>query len=143
MSVVARLSCHAVEHTAFGTSLKMQPVVPQDDPHNEETKQFFAATPAGNVTYTVAGDEAPFSAKPKDQFYLRLTPTLPEGREGTPVKVTSLSLNGWAAGVKLTAEKNGDVYQPLNMEFTIRNELAAEQFQPGAEFYATFEKIEA
>jgi hypothetical protein len=122
---------------------RLTPVVPQDDPHDKEIKAFFAATPSGKVELAIAGDQAPLDASPGEQFYVNLVPA-DKTNGGTLfwlVKVTSLGLN-WATQVKLSAERETSApWQPCEMEFSVNNEYAAEQFQMGRAFYVTLERV--
>jgi hypothetical protein len=73
------------------------------------------------------------------------------------LKVQQVTLTGYATGVKLTQVGQppaGDPHKEeieafhaatpvATFEAQIKNELAAEQFQPGDEFYLSLEKIPA
>lgn len=139
MGTVARLNCLSIERTAFAQTVKMQPVVTSDDPRDAEIKAFFAATPSGNVAYSVAPDAVLLGVEPGQQFYLNLRAVAGDpDPERQVVKVTAVRLDGWATHVVLSARsKNGPVWEPWKIELTIRNEVAAEQFQPGGEFYVS------
>lgn len=124
MWVVARLNCNSVEQFVTMKTAKFSPVITSQDPHDEEIKKFFAATPAGQVMLTVDdADELPF--RPGDQVYL----TLASDDTPSAVKVTSVKLQGWATIVEM--ETPYEARPRLVASFTIRNEAAAEQFQVG------------
>lgn len=144
MGVVARLDVHAVEHAKWGLTYKMQPVVSGDDEHDEEIKQFFAATPAGSVSLWTPLSE-PLGLEPGDQTYLYLDAERAAGSLDDVFFVKSIRLDGWATYVEFASKpvkRDGITYSNSSiMSFTIRNEAAAEQFQPAAEFYVRLEKV--
>lgn len=79
MSVVARMRLVSITVTSWATSVRLQPA-PLDpkDPHYEEIKAFFAATPSGsfeaNVSNAAAAEQFQLDpGNPKD-FYLTLEP---------------------------------------------------------------------
>lgn len=74
MSVVARMKCNSVKLTGWATIIELNPVVgtAEDDPHYEEIKSFFAATPSGQLTMTVNNEVAAEQFQPGDEFYVSL-----------------------------------------------------------------------
>ena len=132
MAVVARLNVHAVEHTAFGKTYKMQPVVGADDPYNEEIKRFFAATPGGSVAIMLGKDEEELF-NPGDQCYLYIDKQHHHKALPFAFKVSSIKLDGWATTVEFTVDNKsgGAPYNGSKMSFSIRNETAAEEFHVG------------
>ncbi len=74
MSVVARMKCVQVTLSGYATGVKLQAVVPNDesDPHAEEIKQFFAATPSGYFEAQIKNEVAAEQFQPGDEFYVSL-----------------------------------------------------------------------
>lgn len=144
MGVVARLNVNSIEIWPNTRTIKMTPAVPSDDPHDEEIKAFFAATPSGSVELSISLDNSLARVEPGEQVYLYLTDAPAEGGLINPWAVASVRLDGWATYVELTPKSEGrphSSYSNSKIAFTIRNELAAEQFQPAAEFYVRLEKV--
>ena len=74
MGVVARMRVFEVSLQGWATAVKLQPVVPadDDDPHAEEIKAFFAATPSGRLELTIKNEVAAEQFQPGDEFYVEL-----------------------------------------------------------------------
>lgn len=73
MAVVARMRVSSVKLMGWATMIEMSPEVPQEgQPHAEEIKAFYAATPAGLFTATVKNETAAEQFQPGDVFYLTL-----------------------------------------------------------------------
>lgn len=72
MAVVARMRVFSVEAFQWGAKLKMQAVCAADDPHDEEIKAFFEATPSASFEASIKNDVAAEQFQPGDQFYLKL-----------------------------------------------------------------------
>ncbi len=74
MAVIARMRCTSVNLVGYGTIITLQPVVaPQaDDPHAEEIKAFYAATPTGKFEATIKNEVAAEQFQPGDEFYVSL-----------------------------------------------------------------------
>lgn len=71
MSVVARMRVQSVELFGYSTAVKMSAVMPSaDDPHSEEIKQFFEATPNANLSMTIRNEVAAEQFQPGSQFYV-------------------------------------------------------------------------
>lgn len=74
MSVVARFRVNWVQ--SFGTSAKVNltPVYTADsnDPHYDEIKSFFEATPSGLLEMQIRNEMAAEQFQPGDEFYLSL-----------------------------------------------------------------------
>jgi hypothetical protein len=144
MSVVARLRCDSVTNYVHSKVATLMPVTAQGDEHEEEIKQFFAATPGGTVTWNIAEEED--QIEPGDQVYLHLFP-LRDHRGGNQLKVKQVRLDGWATYVELEGRDveviDGITHSKTTwtIALTIRNEVAAEQFQPGATFTAQAERV--
>lgn len=140
MGVVARLVCNSVESFSNTKVIKLTPVVGGDDPHSEEIKAFFEATPSGNVELSVPpGDYT--DLKSGDQRYLYIETHKHEDSFPWVFFVKSLRLD-WATYVEFEVKRTVDnKYNSSKMSFTIRNETAAEQFQLGGEFYIRMEKV--
>lgn len=73
MSVVARMRVSEVTLNGWATRIKLTPEVPQPgQPHHDEIKAFYEATPQGEFTATIKNDLAAEQFKPGDAFYIRL-----------------------------------------------------------------------
>jgi len=134
VAVVARLNCISIEETQWTKTVKFQPVVPSDDPHSEEIKAFFVATPSGTVFHSVPADTVLTGVEPGKQFYLHQRAALDVEDDQNVVTVTGVRLDGWATHVTLKNTGPTPVWEPWKIEFVIRNEVAAEQFQVGSRF---------
>lgn len=79
MGVIARMRLVQVTVSSWGTSVKLQPApLDPSDPHYEEIKAFFAATPSGTfeaqISNAAAAEQFQLDpGSPKD-FYLTLEP---------------------------------------------------------------------
>ncbi len=76
MSVVARMKVSEVALLGFGTRVKLNAVYTHDeqDPHYEEIKAFFEATPSGVFEATIKNDRAAEQFQPGLEFYVSLEP---------------------------------------------------------------------
>lgn len=75
MSVVARMRVNEVALLGWATRISMSPEVPQDgQPHADEIKAFYAATPAGAFTATIRNEVAAEQFQPGQAYYLTLEP---------------------------------------------------------------------
>lgn len=73
MSVVARMNVNEVALMGWATRVTLAPVYPQaGDPHEEEIKAFYEATPSGSFVATIKNDLAAEQFKPGDSFYITL-----------------------------------------------------------------------
>ena len=74
MSVVARMHVTEVALYGYGTGIKLSAVMPasDDDPHAEEIKAFFAATPSGSFQAVIKNEVAAEQFQPGDHFYVTL-----------------------------------------------------------------------
>ena len=74
MSVVARMQVSSIELHGWATTVKMSAVVAAEDsdPHAEEIKAFFAATPAAQFTASIKNEVAAEQFQPGDHFYVTL-----------------------------------------------------------------------
>lgn len=74
MGVVARMRVYEVSLGGWATTVRLQPVVPAEDsdPHAEEIKAFFAATPSGRLEMTIKNEVAAEQFQPNDEFYVSL-----------------------------------------------------------------------
>lgn len=70
MSVVARMRVHQVTLYGYATGVKLQAVTVADDPHSEEIKRFFDATPSGSFEAVIKNELAAEQFKPDDHFYV-------------------------------------------------------------------------
>lgn len=141
MGVVARLIVLNVEHWANTKVVNMQAASVNDDPHNEEIKQFMHSTPVASVKLSVPFDYDPemkagvntylyFEDEPSDETFEHL------------FKVRAIRIDSYATQIEFAVERNSDNgYNSSEMSFTIRNETASEHFQLGTVIYARFVKI--
>lgn len=74
MSVVARMQVHEVTLLGYATRVKLHAVytADADDPHYDEIKSFFEATPQGLFEATIKNEAAAEQFQPGDQFYVSL-----------------------------------------------------------------------
>jgi hypothetical protein len=74
MSVVARMKVNEVHLLGWATRVKLQAVYTADesDPHYEEIKSFFEATPQGIFEAVINNDRAAEQFQPGDHFYVSL-----------------------------------------------------------------------
>lgn len=74
MGVVARMRVSEVSLMGWATRVKLQPIVPADDndPHADEIKAFYEATPAGSFEATIRNELAAEQFQPGDEFYISL-----------------------------------------------------------------------
>lgn len=79
MSVVARMRVVGLHSRyAQGTEVELQPYMPTyDDPHAEEIKAFYDATPAGSFKATIKNALAAEQFQLGQEFYVRLEPVQP------------------------------------------------------------------
>lgn len=76
MSVVARMRVNEISLFGYSTRIRLNPVMPSsdDDPHAEEIKAFYAATPSGLFEATIHNELAAEQFQPGEEFYVTLTP---------------------------------------------------------------------
>lgn len=74
MGVVARMRVNEVALQGWATRVKLVAVVPADDndPHAEEIKSFFEATPYGSFEATIKNAVAAEQFQPGDDYYITL-----------------------------------------------------------------------
>lgn len=74
MAVVARMKVVSITLNGWNTTVKLQPVVPAEnsDPHAEEIKAFFEATPTGLLEMGIRNEVAAEQFQPRDEFYVSL-----------------------------------------------------------------------
>jgi hypothetical protein len=75
MGVVCRFVVTEVSLLGWATRVKLTAQMPQEgDPHYDEIKSFFEATPQGSFEATIKNDLAAEQFQPRKAFYLRLEP---------------------------------------------------------------------
>lgn len=75
MAVVARMRVSSVTLHGWGTTVRLQPEVPQEgQPHHDEIKAFYSATPAGSFEATIKNELAAEQFQPGKAFYISLEP---------------------------------------------------------------------
>lgn len=73
MGVVARMRVAEVALFGWATKIVLRPEVPQEtDPHYEEVKAFYEATPQGEFSAVIKNDLAAEQFQPGDAFYITL-----------------------------------------------------------------------
>lgn len=74
MTVVARMNVSEVALLGWATRVKLQAVytADQNDPHYDEIKSFFEATPQGTFEAVIKNDAAAEQFQPGDEFYISL-----------------------------------------------------------------------
>ena len=74
MAVVARMRVNSIELFGSSTKVKLGAVytASEDDPHYDEIKSFFEATPFGVFEASIKNDRAAEEFQPGDEFYLSL-----------------------------------------------------------------------
>lgn len=73
MSVVARMKVFELKQNNWGTTVSLQPETPAEgDPHHDEIKAFYAATPTGRFEATITNELAAEQFQLGDTFYISL-----------------------------------------------------------------------
>lgn len=74
MTVVARMNVNEVALLGWATRVKLSAVYTGDenDPHYDEIKSFFEATPQGEFWAVIRNEAAAEQFQPGDQFYVSL-----------------------------------------------------------------------
>jgi hypothetical protein len=73
MGVVARMVVSEVTLMGWATKIKLNPQSPQSgQPHEEEIKAFYEATPQGAFEAVIKNDVAAEQFQPGDAFYVTL-----------------------------------------------------------------------